>query len=110
MTMSSSSSVPEPHVPTAGSTSAKTSPGGGLRRVNISRRWANWAIFLKGLFKDTTEDRRASAYFSLHHDHDISNARFELGWEPRTYAQGIREVAKASDWWKFDEKGVRLVN
>jgi len=83
--------------------------GGGVRRVNISRRWANWAIFLKGLFKDTTEDRRASAYFSLHHDHDISNARYELGWEPRTYAQGIREVATASDWWKFDEKGVRLV-
>ncbi|MEZ5977083.1 MAG: NAD-dependent epimerase/dehydratase family protein [Planctomycetota bacterium] len=83
--------------------------GGGVRRVNISRRWANLAIFLKGLFKDTTEDRRASAYFSLHHDHDITNARYELGWEPRTYAQGIREVAQVSDWWKFDEKGQRLL-
>jgi NADH dehydrogenase len=83
--------------------------GGGVKRTNISRRWANFAIFVKGLFKDVTEDRRASAYFSLHHEHDISNARFELGWEPRTYAQGIREVATASDWWKFDEQGKRLL-
>jgi len=79
--------------------------GGSLKRVNISRKWANIAIFFKGLFKDTTEDRRASAYFSLHHDHDISNARYELGWEPRTYAEGIKQVAAASDWWKYEEEG-----
>jgi nucleoside-diphosphate-sugar epimerase len=79
--------------------------GGGVRRRNISRRWANWAIFFKGLFTDTTEDRRASAYFSLHHEHDITNARYELGWEPRTYADGIGQVARESDWWKFESEG-----
>lgn len=85
--------------------------GGTLKRRNISRKWANIAIFFKGLVKDTTEDRRASAYFSLHHDHDISNARYELGWEPRTYAEGIQQVAAASDWWKFEEEGgKRLVD
>ena len=54
---------------------------------------------MKGLFVDNTADRRASAYFKLHHEHDITNARFELGWQPRTYAEGIREVAQG-DWWR----------
>lgn len=73
--------------------------GGGVVRKNISKRWADWAIFLKGLVTDVTEERRASAYFSLHHDHDISNAVDELGWKPRTYAEGIRQVA-STDWWR----------
>jgi hypothetical protein len=64
----------------------------------VAKKWADRLIFLKGFFKDTTEDRRASAYFNLHHEHDISNAVYELGWKPRGYAEGIREVA-AGDWW-----------
>jgi hypothetical protein len=27
---------------------------------------------------------------------------YELGWKPRSYAQGIREVA-ATDWWKQEK-------
>ncbi|QDU67368.1 NAD-dependent epimerase/dehydratase family protein [Engelhardtia mirabilis] len=77
--------------------------GGGIKRKNISKRWADWAIFIKGLFTDVTEERRASAYFSLHHEHDISNAQYELGWAPRTYAEGITQVAHASDWWREDK-------
>jgi len=73
--------------------------GGGVRRRNIPKKWADRAIFLKGLFRDTTDDRRASAYFNLHHEHDISNATYELGWKPRSYAEGIREVAQG-DWWR----------
>ncbi len=73
--------------------------GGGVKRRNISKKWADRAIFLKGMFVDNTEDRRASAYFNLHHEHDISNAQGELDWQPRTYAQGIREVAQG-EWWK----------
>lgn len=73
--------------------------GGGIKRRNIAKKWADRAIFLKGLFVDNTADRRASAYFNLHHEHDITNAKFELGWEPRPYAQGIREVAQG-DWWR----------
>jgi len=76
--------------------------GGGVRRRNIPKKWADRAILLKGLFMDTTADRRASAYFNLHHEHDISNAIYELGWKPRPYAEGIREVAQG-DWWR-DEK------
>ncbi|MCC7013649.1 MAG: NAD-dependent epimerase/dehydratase family protein [Planctomycetes bacterium] len=75
--------------------------GGGIRRRNIAKKWADRAIFLKGLFVDNTADRRASAYFNLHHEHDITNAKFELGWEPRDYARGIREVAQG-DWWKHE--------
>ncbi len=75
--------------------------GGGVKRRNIPRKWANRLIFLKGLVKDNSEDRRASAYFSLHHEHDITNAVYELGWKPRTYAEGIREIA-ATDWWRKD--------
>lgn len=73
--------------------------GGGVKRRNVPKKWADRAIFLKGLFQDTTADRRASAYFTLHHEHDITNAVDELGWHPRTYAEGIRQVA-AGDWWK----------
>jgi nucleoside-diphosphate-sugar epimerase len=75
--------------------------GGGLKRRNISKKWADRLIFLKGLFVDNTSDRRASAYFNLHHQHDITNAKGELGWSPRPYAQGIREVAQG-DWWRHD--------
>ncbi len=37
--------------------------------------------------------------FFLHHDHDISAAIETLGWQPRSYAEGITQVA-ADDWWK----------
>ncbi|MFN0007918.1 MAG: NAD-dependent epimerase/dehydratase family protein [Planctomycetota bacterium] len=73
--------------------------GGGVKRRNIPKKWADRFIFLKGIFVDTTEERRASAYFNLHHEHDISNATFELGWKPRSYASGIVEVA-ADPWWR----------
>lgn len=73
--------------------------GGGVKRRNISKKWADRFIFLKGLFTDVTEDRRASAYFNLHHEHDITNATYELGWKPRSYAEGIRQVAQG-DWWR----------
>lgn len=73
--------------------------GGGLRRRNIPKKWADRFILVKGLFTDTTQDRRASAYFNLHHEHDITNATYELGWKPRSYAEGIRQVA-AGDWWR----------
>jgi NADH dehydrogenase len=73
--------------------------GGKVKRRNIPKVWADRAIFLKGLFTDVTEDRRASAYFMLHHQHDITNAVEELGWSPRPYVQGIKEVAEG-DWWR----------
>lgn len=76
--------------------------GGGVKRRNISKKWADRLIFLKGLFKDVTEDRRASAYFTLHHQHDIENATTELGWIPRPYPEGIRKVAEG-DWWRQNE-------
>jgi NADH dehydrogenase len=72
---------------------------GTVRRRNIPKVWADRLILLKGLFVDTTEDRRASAYFMLHHEHDITNAVEELGWSPRPYAEGIQEVAQG-DWWR----------
>lgn len=74
--------------------------GGGLKRRNIPKKWADRFIFWKGMFVDNTADRRASAYFNLHHEHDITNAIFELGWRPRPYAEGIREVARG-DWWRL---------
>lgn len=73
--------------------------GGTVTRRNMSKKWADRLIFFKGLFTDTTADRRASAYFTLHHEHDITNAVDELGWTPRAYDVGIREVAQG-DWWK----------
>jgi len=73
--------------------------GGGVRRRNVDKKWVDRLIFVKGLFTDVTQDRRASAYFSLHHEHDITNATYELGWKPRPFAEGIRQVA-AGDWWR----------
>jgi len=73
--------------------------GGRVKRRNIPKKWADRFIFFKGLFTDVTDDRRASAYFNLHHEHDISNAVYELGWKPRTFKEGIAEVA-AGDWWR----------
>jgi NADH dehydrogenase len=75
--------------------------GGTIKRRNIPKKLADSVIFLKGLFTDTTEARRASTYFNLHHEHDISNASGELDWKPRPYAQGIVEVAQG-DWWKAE--------
>jgi nucleoside-diphosphate-sugar epimerase len=75
--------------------------GGKVRRRNIEKKWVDRLIFIKGLFSDVTEYRRASAYFTLHHDHDISNAVYELGWQPRSYAEGIAQVAQG-DWWRSE--------
>lgn len=75
--------------------------GGKVRRRNIPRRWVERAILFKGLFKDVTKERRGAGYFSLHHDHNITAAREELGWEPRPYSEGVHDVA-AGDWWKED--------
>jgi NADH dehydrogenase len=77
--------------------------GGRVKRRNIPKKWADRFIFVKGLFTDVTDDRRASAYFNLHHEHDISNAVFELGWKPRPYREGIAEVARG-DWWKSESE------
>ena len=76
--------------------------GGKMKRRNLPKKWVDRIIFLKGFFTDTTEDRRGSAYFTLHHDHDITNAKLELGWVPRPYAKGIAEVAQG-DWWREEE-------
>lgn len=73
--------------------------GGGVKRRNLPKKWADRFILIKGLFTDVTEDRRASAYFTLHHEHDITNAKVELGWQPRTYAEGLAEVV-SDDWWR----------
>lgn len=73
--------------------------GGHMKRKNIPKKWVDRALFVKGLVSDVTKYRRASAYFNLHHEHDIANAVHELDWHPRTYAEGIREVAQG-DWWK----------
>ncbi len=73
--------------------------GGGVKRRNVSKKLVDKLIFLKGIFTDVTKERRASAYFTLHHQHDISNAVYELDWHPRTYAEGIRQVAEG-DWWR----------
>jgi nucleoside-diphosphate-sugar epimerase len=76
--------------------------GGKVKRRNIARHWVQRALFLKGLFKDVTKERRGAGYFSLHHDHNITPIREELGWEPRTFREGIVEVAEG-DWWKVDD-------
>lgn len=73
--------------------------GGTIKRRNLPKRLVDSYIFVKGWFTDVTEARRASTYFNLHHEHDINNALYELDWKPRSYAQGIREVA-AGDWWR----------
>ncbi len=79
--------------------------GGRVRRRNIPRRWVERALLVKAIFKDVTRERRGAGYFSLHHDHDITPARIELGWEPRPYAQGVLEVARG-DWWRHGENDV----
>ena len=76
--------------------------GGKVKRRNIARHWVNRALFLKGLFKDVTKERRGAGYFSLHHDHNIQPIREELGWDPRPFREGIVEVAKG-DWWKDND-------
>jgi NADH dehydrogenase len=78
--------------------------GGRVKRRNLDKKWVDRFIFVKGLFSDVTEYRRASAYFNLHHEHDINNAAYELGWKPRTYAEGVRAVA-AGDWWRSESAG-----
>jgi len=78
--------------------------GGKLKRRNIAKKWSDRLIFLKGLFTDVTEARRASAYFTLHHEHDISNAVDELGWKPRPYAEGLADVTQ-TDWWREEPTG-----
>lgn len=75
--------------------------GGAVKRRNVSKALVDKVIFVKGLFTDVTNARRASAYFTLHHEHDISNAVYELDWHPRTYAAGIRETAQG-DWWRYE--------
>ena len=40
---------------------------------------------------------------TLHHSHDISNAVYELDWHPRSYAEGIRQVAQG-DWWRHESQ------
>ena len=70
--------------------------GGKVKRKNIPRRWVERAILLKGLFKDVTKERRGAGYFSLHHDHDITAAREELGWEPRPFARGSSRSRRAT--------------
>ncbi len=74
---------------------------GKVKRRNIPRKWIERAIFLKGLFMDVTRERRGAGYFSLHHEHDIRAAVVELDWHPRTFQQGITEVAEG-DWWRED--------
>ncbi len=80
--------------------------GGRVKRRNIPKKWADKLIFLKGLVSDNTRERRASAYFTLHHEHDITNATFELDWKPRSYAEGVRQVAQG-DWWKHEDGETR---
>ena len=80
-----------------------TATGGGVKRRNIPRRWIERAIFVKGLFSDVTKLRRGAGYFSLHHEHNIGPACEELGFAPRTFAQGISEVA-SGDWWRHQDQ------
>ncbi|MCP3917115.1 MAG: NAD-dependent epimerase/dehydratase family protein [bacterium] len=75
--------------------------GGKVKRRNIPRRWVERAIFVKGLFRDVTKERRGAGYFSLHHDHNITAAVVELGWQPRHYREGVKQIA-TGDWWCED--------
>jgi nucleoside-diphosphate-sugar epimerase len=79
--------------------------GGKVKRRNISKKGIDMGMSVIGLFKDTTDYRRASARFSLHHQHVITNAVCELGWKPRTYAEGVKDIA-AGDWWRHEEAPV----
>lgn len=78
--------------------------GGTVRRRNLPKKWVDSYIFVKGLFTDVTEARRSSTYFNLHQEHDINNALHELNWRPRSYAEGIAEVARG-DWWRATPPG-----
>ena len=75
--------------------------GGRVKRRNIPRRWVERAILLKGIFKDVTKERRGAGYFSLHHDHNITAAREELGWEPRPYSEGLAQITE-TEWWRSE--------
>ena len=75
--------------------------GGKVKRRNLPKKMVEKFIFLKGLFADNTKERRASSYFTLHHEHDITNAVYELDWHPRPYSEGVRQVAEG-DWWRFE--------
>ncbi|MFT5049105.1 MAG: nucleoside-diphosphate-sugar epimerase [Chlamydiales bacterium] len=79
----------------------RAATGGKVKRRNIPRRWVERAILLKGIFKDVTKERRGAGYFSLHHDHNITAAREELGWDPRTYPEGLKEITQ-TDWWRSE--------
>ena len=73
--------------------------GGGVKRRNIPRRWVERALLVKSIFTDVTKQRRGAGYFSLHHDHDITPAKDELGFDPRPFSEGIVQVAQG-DWWR----------
>ncbi|MDP6520505.1 MAG: NAD(P)-dependent oxidoreductase [Planctomycetota bacterium] len=77
--------------------------GGRQKRRNVPRRWVERFLLLKGVFTDVTRQRRGASYFFLHHDHDISAAIETLGWQPRTYATGIAQVA-SGDWWRSSQE------
>ena len=74
-----------------------------IRALRSSRRWIERAIFLKGLFRDVTKERRGAGYFSLHHEHDIRPAQEELNFAPRTFAEGIGDVGRG-DWWRHEDQ------
>jgi len=73
--------------------------GGSVKRRNVSYKWMERYNLVKGIFNDGTQDRRDLINASISHEHNITNARDELGWEPRSYAEGIAQVAQG-DWWK----------
>lgn len=73
--------------------------GGKVKRRNIPRRWVERATTFLHIFKDMTKARRGAGYFSLHHGHDIRPAQEELNWQPRTFAEGLKEIT-ATDWWR----------
>jgi nucleoside-diphosphate-sugar epimerase len=73
--------------------------GGSVKRKNVPNEAIRRKLFWKGIFRDVTPERRAFVNAIISHEHDITNARSELGWEPRPYAEGIKQVA-AGDWWR----------
>jgi nucleoside-diphosphate-sugar epimerase len=72
---------------------------GGVKRRNIPRRWVERVTTFLHIFKDMTKARRGAGYFSLHHEHDIRPAQEELNWQPRTFAEGLKDIT-ATDWWR----------
>ena len=73
--------------------------GGGVKRRNIPRRWVERITTFLHIFKDMTKARRGAGYFSLHHEHNILPAQEELGWQPRPFAEGLKDIT-ATDWWR----------